>query len=448
MQNDPRSRWALLQMLQQQGDMGPVRTAGEGAAKAGSMLVNAMIAKQLMGEDRQRADNKNAAISQLLRGDFNAAPAETKSYADDGTGKPGTIEWAAKPADETGKSAAMAEALGPEQALLQRLKQSEPAYTDVAGVGLVNTNATGGPKTVISVPAKPASQSTIGQMMAERDALPQGDPRRKTYDDAIAKDTTREPKAAVIPATKSVFDKALGKNRFATEAEVAQNPGNFSAPVQAPQIKLFNTAGQEIGTGDPNDPDVQARITKGEVRTAPPRQFSGEQSKAAGFANDALTSEANVEKLLNPRDKDGKPMPSQFDPTGIWQGWSLSNATASKEKQLYDQAKANWGMAVLRQESGGAITPAEGLAYAETFFPRVGESKEVIEQKRLQRKEKMDGIVAASGGAYEANFGKKEPAAPAPVKNATSIPAVGTIEDGHRFKGGDPSDPNNWEPVA
>ena len=98
----------------------------------------------------------------------------------------------------------------------------------------------------------------------------------------------------------------------------------------------------------------------------------------------------------------------KFDPTGYRQGWSLSNATASKEKQQYDQAKSNWGMAILRQESGGAITPAEGLAYAETFFPRVGDSKEAIDQKRLQRQEKVKGVVAASGGAYDANFGQNK----------------------------------------
>lgn len=46
--------------------------------------------------------------------------------------------------------------------------------------------------------------------------------------------------------------------------------------------------------------------------------------------------------------------------------------------------------------------------------------------------------------AWPVGVPSPQPASPAP-KPATLIP--GTIEDGYRFKGGDPADPNNWEKV-
>lgn len=40
-----------------------------------------------------------------------------------------------------------------------------------------------------------------------------------------------------------------------------------------------------------------------------------------------------------------------------------------------------------------------------------------------------------------------EAAAPSPKGSVPTAPSVGTVEDGYRFKGGDPSDPNNWEKI-
>jgi len=35
-----------------------------------------------------------------------------------------------------------------------------------------------------------------------------------------------------------------------------------------------------------------------------------------------------------------------------------------------------------------------------------------------------------------------------PVQSPVNVPPVGTIEQGHRFKGGNPADPSSWEPVG
>ena len=48
--------------------------------------------------------------------------------------------------------------------------------------------------------------------------------------------------------------------------------------------------------------------------------------------------------------------------------------------------------------------------------------------------------------SYWSPQGTAAPAA-APPPSTPAVPAVGTVEDGYRFLGGNPSDPARWEPV-
>lgn len=75
---------------------------------------------------------------------------------------------------------------------LQDLMTPKQDNYKVVGSSLVQV----GPNGVIEAyraPDKPAPKSPLAQLMAERDALPQGDPRRAVYDAQIRKTTTHSP---------------------------------------------------------------------------------------------------------------------------------------------------------------------------------------------------------------------------------------------------------------
>jgi hypothetical protein len=57
----------------------------------------------------------------------------------------------------------------------------------------------------------------------------------------------------------------------------------------------------------------------------------------------------------------------------------------SSEQQQVDAARKNFVTAVLRKESGAAISPQEFATEAQKYFPQPGDSKETIDQKRNAR---------------------------------------------------------------
>ncbi len=76
----------------------------------------------------------------------------------------------------------------------------------------------------------------------------------------------------------------------------------------------------------------------------------------------------------------------------------------SSEFQMALQAMRNWVTANLRKESGAAIPPEEQAQEFVKWFPSIGDSPEVIEQKREARKVAERGMRAASQGAWNAHF--------------------------------------------
>lgn len=140
--------------------------------------------------------------------------------------------------------------------------------------------------------------------------------------------------------------------------------------------------------------EQQAMQTKAE--TPKEEKFSEPQLQSAGFAKRLEQSESIFDSL----EKSG------YERAGIAQGLlselpSFANILKPKELQMQEQAERNFVNAVLRKESGSAISKEE-FANAETqYFPRAGDSAEVVKQKKQNRLQAMENLKGSAGGAIE-----------------------------------------------
>ena len=105
------------------------------------------------------------------------------------------------------------------------------------------------------------------------------------------------------------------------------------------------------------------------------------------------------------------------------------------------------GSLVLHDRSGAAVTASETPRLL-PFIPLPTDDNATARKKLVRFKQIYEQEQQAYLDAYSKDQGYKTPKVPKPVPATTgSSPKVGTIEDGHRFKGGDPADRNNWEKV-
>lgn len=78
---------------------------------------------------------------------------------------------------------------------------------------------------------------------------------------------------------------------------------------------------------------------------------------------------------------------AEFDPTGVARG-----AVQSDEFQLAQQSGNEFLQAVLRKDTGAAITPNEMILYGKTYLPQPGDNEKVLAQKSLARKRAVAAI--------------------------------------------------------
>ena len=136
-----------------------------------------------------------------------------------------------------------------------------------------------------------------------------------------------------------------------------------------------------------------AEIVKG---TEKEKKYTQDEARAYGFAARMLQAQNEIDQL-----------PEDYNPASLMEagrlpvGQTLANMMASEEYQKYEQAKRNWITANLRKESGAVIGVEEMEQEEIKYFPQVGDSRDVIEQKARARKAAEESMIKASARTAE-----------------------------------------------
>jgi hypothetical protein len=129
------------------------------------------------------------------------------------------------------------------------------------------------------------------------------------------------------------------------------------------------------------------------------KPLSESQGKATTFA----TRAAEADEILNTVGQGGKVQPGLLKRAGesipfVGEGLgTILNATQSSEQQRVEQAQRNFVNAILRQESGASISPAEFASAQKQYFPQPGEDAETILQKAANRRTAIAGMKVQAG---------------------------------------------------
>lgn len=166
-------------------------------------------------------------------------------------------------------------------------------------------------------------------------------------------------------------------------------------------------------------------------------KYSEDMRKSLGFANRA---DADL-KLLNDPNIATAGASWKENAKNDYTPFGLGNYLVSNDFQKFDQAQRDFINAVLRRESGAAISNSEFENARKQYLPQPGDGPDVLAQKERNRALAAQGL-HQSGDPVPSLSGSPTSAAPAAPK---APPAIGETRYGYRFKGGDPSEPSNWE---
>jgi len=151
-------------------------------------------------------------------------------------------------------------------------------------------------------------------------------------------------------------------------------------------------------------PDGYALVDKGTGLARPAATMNGKQVQGKGGGLTDSQSKAylfgarmqEADKLLGELSAQGTPSVSLLQQATGSNGvtGSIANAIASPKQQQVEQAQRDFVNAVLRRESGAAISDSEFQSARRQYFVQPGDSPPVVDQKARNRRLAIQGILS------------------------------------------------------
>lgn len=194
-------------------------------------------------------------------------------------------------------------------------------------------------------------------------------------------------------------------NRRATEANIRQSDASAAAS-RASAARTAQGPGK-APNGYAWSADGSALVPLPGGPADPARKLTETQSKDLAYyrrgtqANNAL-SDDRIEAMTSAGNSLAR---------GVLPG-ALSNAAQSDASRQGMQAARDFIAAILRKDTGAAVTPQEFDFYADIFLPQFGDDARTKQQKAESRKQALESIKAGLGGAQSLTEGGPQPVAP------------------------------------
>jgi len=212
-------------------------------------------------------------------------------------------------------------------------------------------------------------------------------------------------------------------------------PGLGGAPVTVASAAINqspdNAATVQNAARTANMADARARDLN--QITADNKPLTEGQSKSALFGSRMMMAN----NIFDTLEKAGTTTSTPGMNTGYGVG-SLVNALSSADQQQLMQAKRDFLNAVLRRESGAVIGESEFANGERQYFPQVGDTKQVMAQKKANREAAMRGVLVDVPERRRAEIVKEitgaAPGLPGAPGSANLLPSLPPADSSNRGK--------------